>query len=338
MVLHVIGLASTGRVFHAIRNWYLKDPWTPWDDLTFKVGDPSSPLLTLKCATVARSLHLCGTTVGGRIVHTVRDPTGTWQPFWGDVGAAAGLRNNRPDFVAATAATGDLHVFATVQPPPTGGGLRASDYSVRHAIRSTSPPGWPQAFTIIDSGLSGVQLVLFTELAAASVEDVPHVCVLGLDNQLWHTVRTAVSPAAWQPFNDVRLVHANKIGYIGLVAMAGIGPLLHVCVLADGTIWHTIRTRTRWQPEWGDVRKVMSPLSNEAVTQVACASVDNNLHVTALTADGRIIHTIRMTNPPSWQNPEGSSRAEFGDVTAVVGALSVYKPGPFVSVATSGDS
>jgi hypothetical protein len=63
--------------------------------------------------------------------------------------------------------------------------------------------------------------------------------------------------------------------------------------------------------------------------------VDNNLHICALTDDGRIIHTIRVSNPPSWQNPEDSGIAAFGDVTSVVGSRGI-DPSPFRLVAAPG--
>jgi hypothetical protein len=81
--------------------------------------------------------------------------------------------------------------------------------------------------------------------------------------------------------------------------------------------------------------QAMVPRATETVTQVACTHVGENLHICALTDDGRIIHTIRMSNPPSWQNPEGSGRAAFGDVTREVGNRGV-NPGPFTLVAASG--
>jgi hypothetical protein len=82
-----------------------------------RVGDPGSPFVVIDCATVDQSLHICGFMSDGRILHTVRDPAGSWQPFWGDVGGAAGLGTNLPDNVAVAGDGGNLHVFAPTARP-----------------------------------------------------------------------------------------------------------------------------------------------------------------------------------------------------------------------------
>jgi len=71
------------------------------------------------------------------------------------------------------------------------------------------------------------------------------------------------------------------------------------------------------------------------LTNIACANVDDNLHICCVTRKGQIIHTIRITKPESWQNPEGSGSAVFGDVTAAVGALG-SNPDSFVDVGIAG--
>ncbi|OXM47116.1 hypothetical protein [Amycolatopsis alba] len=331
MPLHVVGVGTDNKVYHAIRNRYLHDHWTPWTDVTAIVGGTGSPFTMIACATVDRSVHICGLTEDERILHTFRRPDGVWQSSWGDVGAAAGLGTGQPDGVATAGAGTDLQVFAPIQ-RRDGKPAPAKGSPVNHAIRSSAPPGWPQSFTPIESGLP-FEMNEFLRLAADDAAGSLHVCTLDYGNTLWHTLQ--LSSSTWQPFNDVRRVHLNDPGRIGDVAVAGIGTLLHVCVVADGKIWHTIRATSRWQAVWGDVMRVMNPASTETVTRVACAQLEDNLHVCALTEDGRIIHTIRMSAPPSWQNPEDSGRAFFGDVTAEVGRHGV-DPRPFKLLAVSG--
>jgi len=333
MPLHVVGVGTDDRVYHAIRNRYLRDPWTPWMDVTTAVGDPGSPFVGIDCATVDRSVHICGLTADDRILHAVRAPDGVWQSFWGDVGAAAGLGSGRPDAVAAAGAGTNLHVFAPVQ---RRGGVPTAGSPINHAIRSSEPPDWPQPFTEVASGFSSFVLNQFFALAVDDVSGHLHLCATGFNNELWHTLQLPSGPETWQPFSDVRRVHPNNPGRINDVAVAGIGSLLHVCVAADGIIWHTIRATSRWQAEWGNVTQAVSEGATGTATRVACAHLEDSLHLCALLDDGRIIHTIRKSNPPIWQNPEDSGKAAFGDVTAEVGSRGV-DPRPFTLLAASGE-
>ncbi|WP_370961574.1 hypothetical protein [Amycolatopsis sp. cg9] len=337
MPLNVVGVGADGRVYHAVRNRYLRDPWTAWTDVTAVVGDPGSAFVVIDCATVDRSVHICGLTADDRILHTFREPGGMWQSGWGDVGSAAGLGSGRPDAVATAGAGTNLHVFAPVQRRGGSGGVvPAAGSPINHAIRSSEPPDWPQHFTEVASGFSAFVLNQFFALAADDVSGRLHLCATGFNNELWHTLQLSGGPENWQPFSDVRLVHPNSPGRIGDVAVAGIGNLLHVCVAAEGGVWHTIRATSVWQAQWGNVMQAVSSGVTGTVTRVACANLEDNLHLCALLDDGRIIHTIRMSNPPSWQNPEDSGQAAFGDVTAVVGSRGV-DPRPFQLLAASGE-
>jgi hypothetical protein len=76
----------------------------------------------------------------------------------------------------------------------------------------------------------------------------------------------------------------------------------------DGGMWHTLRHAAGWQPEFGDVKSVES---NDPgyFTAVAGGGVNGELHVAALTNDGKLWHTIRQDGL-SWQS-------FFGDVKSV---------------------
>jgi hypothetical protein len=71
-------------------------------------------------------------------------------------------------------------------------------------------------------------------------------------------------------------------------------------------MWHTIRRADgSWQPFFGDVK---GQESNDPgyFTAVGCAGVGGDLHVVALTDDGRMWHTIRRAS--------GAWQPSFGDV------------------------
>jgi hypothetical protein len=73
MPLHVVGVGTDDRVYHAIRNRYLRDPWTPWMDVTTAVGDPGSPFVGIDCATVDRSVHITEVVVTADALHAQRE-------------------------------------------------------------------------------------------------------------------------------------------------------------------------------------------------------------------------------------------------------------------------
>lgn len=79
------------------------------------------------------------------------------------------------------------------------------------------------------------------------------------------------------------------------IASAGVGLELHVVVLVDGRLHHTMRKHDgTWQGGWG--RLADAP----AFTSVSCANCGNSLHVTAIAENGMVMHNIR--NPDGkWQ-------------------------------------
>lgn len=337
MQLHVVAVATSGGVFHTIRGVPTFD-WTPWA----AVPTPPVPPVRIDCAGVGNELHLCAATSAGTLLHTFRNATGNWQPFWGDVGNAAGLpsTNFEYEYIGIAGVGNTLHVCTTINQRPKGGGITpAYVWPIYHATRSTGPSASWTSFNEVNPGQFPGSATVFMELSCGNVNGSVHMCALGrYDNQLWHTIQFSPGPPeSWQSYNDVKLVQANNPGRIGTLSVAGIGPSLHVCTVVGGTLFHTIRiNNTTWQPRFGNVLTAVSGVPPGSVNFVDCASVDGNLHVCCLTTTGTIFHTIRMTTPPSWQNPEGSGQAVFGNVTAVVGAKGAGNPGPFRLVTAAG--
>ncbi len=161
----------------------------------------------------------------------------------------------------------------------------------------------------------------FSAVGCAGVRDDLHLVGLTDDGRMWHTIRH--DDQSWQPFfGDVKGVESNDPGYFRAVACAGVNDDLHVVALTDtGGMWHTIRHRDgSWQPSFGDVKSVESNDPGH-FSAVGCAGVSGELHVAALTDDGRMWHTIRHDDQ-SWQ-------PFFGDVKGVES----NDPGYFSAVA-----
>ena len=347
MPLHVVAIGTGGAAFHTIRSGPPTAGWTAWAPL------PTLPaaVVRIDSAFLTGELHVCAETTAGTLLHTFRDASGNWQPFWGDVGNAAGLPSATFEFqyIGLVGVGSTLHVCTTARRRRSGGGLMpAYVWPIFHATRSVGTgAAWTSTFTEVNPGQFPGSATVFTEVSCANVANSVHMCALGFfGNQLWHTIQLVPPPAeSWQPYNDVKLVLTNNPGPIGTVAVAGVGSNLHLCAISGGSIFHTIRMSAppSWQnPEgsgsavWGNVTSAVSGLSNGAPNFVDCANADGNLHVCCTTTGGALFHTIRMsTVPATWQNPEASGSPVWGDAGAAVGALGT-DPSPFTRVTTAG--
>ena len=80
-----------------------------------------------------------------------------------------------------------------------------------------------------------------------------------------------------------------------------------VMLVPPGKPWHTIRySDDTWQPSFGDVKHAVPDNDPGPFQAVGCAEVSGDLHVVALTGDGRMWHTIRY--------PQKGWQSDFGDV------------------------
>jgi hypothetical protein len=137
--------------------------------------------------------------------------------------------------------------------------------------------------------------------------------------QLLHTIRF---PTSWQPWGDVMMGVGPLPGLVYDVAAAEIAGNVHYLVATNFGLSHTIRRQSppSWQP-WGDVFKVLGDPGD--VHHVAAANVGGDLHVVVELYNGRLLHTIRSSQNPSWQ--------QWGDMK-----LGVGDPGSVVNVAAAG--
>jgi hypothetical protein len=124
--------------------------------------------------------------------------------------------------------------------------------------------------------------------------------------QLWHTIRR--SGGSWQTnFAHLPSPSDDGAGPVTAIGCAGIGGSLHVVVVIDGALWHTVRNANgTWQKAFG---KVKVPAAAGAFFAVACAGSAGALHVLG-TANGgsksNLWNTIRK--------PDGSWLSQFGNV------------------------
>ncbi|QES47228.1 hypothetical protein DEJ50_04655 [Streptomyces venezuelae] len=141
--------------------------------------------------------------------------------------------------------------------------------------------------------------------AEAGVDGDTHVLAVSGAGGLFHTVRS--TSGEWTGFGDVRdATGASLPAAVTQVAAASIGAELHVAVVADGTIHHTVRKADgTWLP-FGEVGRP----SGKAVSKVAVARVGGELQIMAL-SDGTLQHAIRKADG-HW--------TEFGDAGAEMGA------------------
>jgi hypothetical protein len=177
-------------------------------------------------------LHSAVVTQGKGVFHTIRATDGPWQPF-GDVYVEAGGLKTPVDVACASSVPGDLHVCCT-----------DGDGALWHTIRYYVTGEWQPWGNVKNQAGDPTRLI---HVACSAVAGDLHVCALGNDSKLWHTIRTP--DGAWQAFASPQVAlpeqrSALDVACSGIAwpAVGGCGGDLHVCVVAtDGTLWHTAR-------------------------------------------------------------------------------------------------
>jgi phosphatidylserine/phosphatidylglycerophosphate/cardiolipin synthase-like enzyme len=245
-----------------------------------------------------------------RLWHTIRNADGTWSPQFGLVeNQSAG---GPPGFTAAgSAAVGDAMQMVGV----------GTDGQLWHTIRN--PDGsWSPQFGLVQSQSTG-GAARYTAVACAGVGNKLHVVGVGIDQQLWHTIRHA--DGTWS--RQFGLVESQSSGGppgFTAVGCAGVGHAMQlVGVGSDGQLWHTIRhSDGSWQPQFGLVEGE-SGGGPSRFTAVACGGLGTALHVVGVGSDQQLWHTVRY--PGSWQ-------AQFGPVADESGG----GPGGYTAVGCAG--
>jgi hypothetical protein len=156
-----------------------------------------------------------------------------------------------------------------------------------------------------------------------SNENELHLSGVTADGRLWHTIRR--SNGSWTQFGDVE-GQAGERGNFVSVGIVGITRELHLAGVTDeGRLWHTIHRSDGSWTQFGDVEGQAGERGAFSAVSVSVAlspAGDIELHLSGVTADGRLWHTIRRPNG-SW--------TQLGDVEGQAGDR-----GTFVSVGLAG--
>lgn len=176
-------VTTDGRLWHTLLRG--GGAWSLFGDVKSAAGDPGR-FVGATCADVEEHLHVCTLTDDGRLWHTVRWSNGLWEGF-GDLCAVVGNPGQFVD-VACAGVGGELHVCGVT----ADGGLW---HTLRRADGSWFPLGDVKGVVGDPGPLQAVGL------AAARSGDL-HLCAVGNDGRLWHTLRYA--SGAWEQFGDVK--------------------------------------------------------------------------------------------------------------------------------------
>ena len=229
--LHVVGLADHGgetNLWHSLRR-----PNGQWQAAFGNIPDagPDRSFSAVTCAATGASLHVLGVD-DGVLRHTIRTASG-WRPTFTpleippDEGALTA--------VGAAGVAGALHLVAVI-----GGRLW-------HRRRSPAGTwsGWTKITTPAEAGA-------FRSVSCAGFSDFLHVVGVGAkgaSSNLWHTVRKT-DGSEQTAVTNIR--DKGRDRSFSAVSCAVVGQDLHVLAVADGDIWHTLRTAARrWQATWG---------------------------------------------------------------------------------------
>lgn len=182
-------------------------------------------------AVVGGRVQLAAIDPSGRLVHTVENPDGSWQP-WGVVNAPAGLGSDKFFSLATAEVNGELHIAVTVW---NDGGvfhtIRHADGSwsgwgnVMGAAGTPSPWGWPH--DVVAAGVNGALQVAVVNNSQTAV---------------YHTIRDSDGNwAGWGPIG--RQILDRTLGVCGVdgASVDNELQLLFETCSNSGSLYHTVR-------------------------------------------------------------------------------------------------
>ncbi|MFE2547025.1 trypsin-like serine protease [Streptomyces sp. NPDC059355] len=266
--------------------------WTGFVDVQSKAGDIGG-VRASAIAGIDDNSHVVALGNDGKLRHTIRKADGTWGAF-GDIGSMAGVLTGITHVSAVSIGT-DLHVVV------------AADGKVFHTVRRGDGSWTPFGDISMAAGpIGGVSSV-----ATASVGgELQVIAVSG--GKAFHTIRNTTGH--WSEWGAVAWA-AGTTGPVTSVSMAGIGGDAHIVIATDnGTRqYHTIRKADR---NWDPFGELKGPLGTITARSVAAASVDGELQLTAVTSDGKVVHTIRHADR-TWANPTAAALGTIGKPAAI---------------------
>ncbi|MFG3190803.1 hypothetical protein [Streptomyces omiyaensis] len=174
--------------------------------------------------------------------------------------------------VTAAAIDTDLHVVAV------------ADGKVFHTLRNADGHWTPFGDLSAVAGPLGT----VTRAAIASVGGALQVVTVS-GGKAHHTLRTP--SGHWTAWGDVTRA-AGPTGPVTGVAIAGVADDAHVVVATDnGTRqYHSVR---RADAGWEPFGELTGHLGGGTVRSLSAARVDGELQLAAVTADGKVVHTVR---------------------------------------------
>ena len=295
--LHACVRATDGQLFHTIRFA------NSWQSFFGNVNAQESNGSNLRfsdvdCSGIGGNLHVTAIARDGIIWHTIRFAN-SWQSFFGNVNAqeSNGSLLRFSEVGCAGTDNNNLHVTAV-----------ATDGTIWHTIRISN--SWQSSFGNVNAQESNGGSLRFGSVDCATIGEDLHVTAVDQNGIIWHTIR--FSNGTWvSGFGNVNNQESNGgILRFSNVGCTAIGEDLHVTAVdQNGIIWHTIRfSNGIWQSFFGNVNSHESNGGSLRFSDVDCANVGNNLHVTAVATNGISWHTIRFAN--SWQSSFGNVNAQ----------------------------
>ncbi|MCB5178294.1 CHAP domain-containing protein [Streptomyces antimicrobicus] len=270
-----VAVEAGGNVFHAVRN--ADRTWTDFGNVENVAGEVPSGVRSIAEAGVNGDTHVLAVSNDGRLYHTIRFADREWAGF-GDVHTEAGELTGVTQ-VTAVSIGSDLHVAVVA-----GG---TAYHTIRHADGT-----WDKFGTLGQPGGSPV-----TKVAVGRTGDELQVVALSDTGVLRHAIRHADRTwTAWGDASAAAGAGAAGISRIDDVAVAGTGngDLQFVVTANGGTQqFHGARYGSG---TWTGFNSLAGIVPSTTVTDVAAAAIEGELQVAMVTADGRVLHTIRHTN------------------------------------------
>jgi len=254
-----------GQLWHTIRN--ANGSWQPaFGLIEGQESNNPGPFSGVSCGGVGTQLQLAGLATW-QVWHTIRNANGSWQPAFGLVEGQEG-NNPGPFNAVSCAGVGNQLQLAGVV-----------NGQLWHTIRNADG-SWQPFFGLIE-GQESNNPGWFTGVGCAGVGNELQLTGVGVNGQLWHTIRHA--DGTWQPFFGlIEGQESNNPGKFSAVSCAGVGDQLQVVGIAGGQLWHTIRNADgTWQPFFGLIEGQES--NNPGVfSAVSCAGVGDQLQVVGI--------------------------------------------------------
>ncbi|MGW2874569.1 trypsin-like serine protease, partial [Kitasatospora sp. NPDC001225] len=155
-------------------------------------------------------------------------------------------------------------------------------------------------------------------VATAGINTSTHIVALGGDGHLHYAIRNL--DGSWgQRFVDLNIA-LNDLGNITQVSIAPVGNDLHIAIVANDILFHTVRDGAGQWSAFGVVSDVAGPL--KGITSLSAAGTANGeLHIAAVTG-GKVHHTLRTAagNWGTW-----GSVADAAGATAPVTSVAITR-------------